>query len=178
MAEAKYTIAGNEGKRATRELLVTYLNVATYESPMWKPLGRTSSDSSIERDWSVDTKTGIYGEVFTSAKKPTKTQSFSDNDIIAGDEVQNHLIDIAVVREDVSEIVGQDVLIAHLYLNDTKSKPFAERYPASAVVMTTTGGEGGGMLVSDIDVTYGGTRETGTISNAGGTVTFTADGEE
>lgn len=178
MAEAKYTIAGDSGKRATRELLVTYLNVATYESPTWKPLGRTSSDSSIERDWSVETKTGIYGEVFTSAKKPTKTQSFSDNDIIAGDDVQNHLLDIAVVREDVSEIVGQDVLVAHLYLNDSSQKPFAERYPASAVVLTTTGGEGGGMLVSDIDVTYGGTRETGTISKAGDAVTFTPDSEE
>lgn len=168
-----YTIAGDSGKRATRELLVTYLNIGTYESPSWKPLGRTSSDSSIERDWGVDTKTGIYGEVFTSAKKPTKTQSFSDNDIIAGDEVQNHLLDIAVVREDVSEIVNQDVLIAHLYLNDSANKPFGERYPASAVVMTTTGGEGGGMLVSDIDVTYGGTREVGTVAKAGDTVTFT-----
>lgn len=175
---ATYKIAGDSGKRATRELLVTYLNVASYDDPIWKPLGRTSSDSSIERDWSVETKTGIYGEVFTSAKKPTKTQSFSDNDIIAGDDVQNHLLDIAVVKEDVSKIVGQDVLIAHLYLNDNENKPFAERYPASAVVMTTTGGEGGGMLVSDIDVTYGGTREVGTISKVGDTVTFTVDSVE
>lgn len=178
MAEAKYKIAGTAGKRATRELLVTYLNVATYESPKWAPLGRTSSDSSIERDWSVDTKTGIYGEVFTNAKKPVKTQSFSDNDIIAGDDVQNHLLDIAVVKEDVAEIVNQDVLIAHLYLTDSSDKPFAERYPSSAVVMTTTGGEGGGMLVSDIDVTYGGTREVGTVTSTGGTVTFAADSEE
>lgn len=178
MSEKKYTIAGASGKRATRDLLVTYLNVGTYESPTWAPLGRTSSDSSIERDWSVETKTGIYGEVFTNAKKPTKTQSFSDNDIIAGDDVQNHLLDIAVVKEDVSSVVGQDVLIAHLYLTDDASKPFAERYPSSAVVMTTTGGEGGGMLVSDIDVTYGGAREVGTVTNAGGTVTFTADSAE
>lgn len=178
MAENTYTIAGGNGKRATRELLVTYLNTGTYESPAWAPLGRTSSDSSIERDWSVDTKTCIYGDVFTSAKKPTKTQSFSDNDIIAGDKVQNHLLNIAVVKEDVSEIVNQDVLIAHLYLTDSADKPFAERYPSSAVVMTTTGGEGGGMLVTDIDVTYGGVRETGTISNTGGTVTFTADGKK
>lgn len=33
MADKTYTIAGGSGKRATRELLVTYLNTGTYESP-------------------------------------------------------------------------------------------------------------------------------------------------
>lgn len=177
MADKTYSIAGTSGKRATRDLLVVYLNTGTSEAPVWSPLGRTSTDSSIEYDWSTDTKTGIYGEVFTSAKTPTMTQSFSESDILAGDAVMNHLLDVSVVRKDVSEVTNQDCLIAHLYLTDSSGKPFAERYPSSTVILTTTGGEGGGMLASDVEVTYGGTRETGTISKAGDTVTFTADSE-
>lgn len=172
MSDLQYQISGAKGKRASRQQMVTYLNVATYSAPAWKPLGRTTADSSIERDFGVETKTGIYGEVFTDAKAPTKNQNFSGNDLLAGDEVLNHLINIAVADEDISEVVSQDVLIAHLYLIDGDGNAFAERYPASAVVMTTTGGEGGGMLAADIDVTYGGKREIGTVKKTNDGIEF------
>ena len=83
---------------------------------------------------------------------------------------------MAIVRRSISEALNQDILIAHLYLTDTEGKPFAERWKSSSVLLTTNGGAGGDMLASDIEVTYGGERETGTISKgSGGAIEFTAD---
>ena len=53
---------------------------------------------------------------------------------------------------------------------------FAERYSGASVSVTRIGGAGGGNLEISCDITYGGTRTLGTVSNSAGTVTFKADG--
>jgi hypothetical protein len=173
---AKYTIKGNTGESAARDLMIAYLNTGTSSAPVWSPMGRTVEDSSVEYDYSQETKTDILGETHVTAKTPTATQTFSGNNLIAGDAVLNHILDMAIVRRSISEALNQDILIAHLYLTDTEDKPFAERWKSSSVLLTTNGGAGGDMLASDIEVTYGGERETGTISKgSGGAIEFTAD---
>lgn len=172
---AKYTIKGNTGEAASRDLMITYLNTGTTDAPVWSAMGRTVEDSSVEYDYSQETKTDILGETRVTAKTPTVTQTFSGNNLLAGDAVLNHILDMNVVRRNISEALNQDVLIAHLYLTDSEDKPFAERWKSSSVLMTTNGGAGGEMLASDIEVTYGGERVTGTISKgAGGAIEFTA----
>ena len=68
-----------------------------------------------------------------------------------------------------------DMMIAHLYAGATDDEAFAERYSACCVKPTGLGGSGGGSLGMPIDVTYGGTRTTGTAKVANGVVTFTAE---
>lgn len=173
---ATYTIKGNTGEAASRDLMITYLNTGTSAAPVLSAMGRTVEDSSIEYDYSQETKTDILGETHTTAKKPTLTQTFSGNNLLAGDAVLNHILDMNVVRRNIAEALNQDVIIAHLYLTNSEDKPFAERWKSSSVLLTTNGGAGGDMLASDIEVTYGGERETGTISKGSdGTITFTAD---
>ena len=70
------------------------------------------------------------------------------------------------------------MLVVHLYAGTKDTAVFAERYSSCAVEPTSLGGEGGGSIGMPIEVTFGGTRTTGTASVSNGTVTFTADGAE
>lgn len=173
---SKYTITTTgDGVSATREMMIAYLNTGTKATPVWSPMGAKVTDSNIEYDWSIENNTDILGNAYTTAKTAQMTQSFSGNEIVAGDEVMNHLVDLAVVQKSAVKLVNQDCLIVHTYLKNGDGEAFAERYPASSVVPTTLGGEGGAALVSDIDVTYGGARSVGSATVTDGVVTFTED---
>lgn len=171
----KFTISTGDGVSAAREMLVTYLNTGTSASPTWSAMGLKVTDSNIEYDWSQETNTDILGNTFTTAKTAQMTQTFSGNEIVGGDAVMNHLADLAIVQKSAAMLTNQDLLIVHLYLKDEDGNAFAERYPQSSVIPTTNGGEGGGMLVSDVDASYGGERVTGTATVANKVVTFTPD---
>lgn len=176
MAEPKYTISTETGKSATRDKLITALNIGTDASPDWKPLGKHVEDSNIEFDYSEEDRQDILGNSYTQVKNPKKTQDFSGNNFIGGDELMNYLIDLAVVKNDFSALAAQECLILHTYLKDSTGKTFAERYSECTVLPSTLGGEGGGVLISDVTVKYGGTRTTGTATySAGSGITFTPD---
>lgn len=173
---SKYTITtAGEGVSATREMMIAYLNTGTTATPVWSPMGAKVTDSNIKYDWSIENNTDILGNAYTTAKTAQMTQSFSGSEIVAGDEVMNHLVDLAVVQKNAAKLVNQDCLIVHTYLKNSDGEAFAERYPASSVVPTTLGGEGGATLVTDIDVSYGGARSIGSATVSDGVVTFTED---
>lgn len=172
----KYNIVTTgEGVSATREMMITFINTGTAEAPVWAAMGAKVTDSSIDYDWSVESSTDILGNSYSSAKTAQMSQTFGGSEIIAGDAVMNHLVDLAVVQKNAPKLMNQDCLIVHTYLKNEDEKTFAERYPASAVLPTTIGGEGGAALVTDIDVTYGGARATGTAEKTADGITFTPD---
>lgn len=176
MAEPKYTISSGTGKSAKREMLITALNTGTSSSPAWSAIGKKVEESSISLDWGEETKEDILGHVYTNAKKPTKEQEFSGNNFIGGDDFMNYVADLVIVREDYVAITQQECMIIHTYLTDSAGKAFAERYSECALLMSTIGGEGGGVIVSDVTVKFGGTRTTGTATySADGGITFTPD---
>lgn len=177
MADTYTITTSGEGISATREMMIAYLNTGTADAPVWSAMGAKVTDSNIEYDWSIETNTDILGATYTRAKTAQMTQSFSGAEIVAGDKVMNQLVNLAVVQKSAAQLVKQDCLIVHTYLKNGEGNSFAERYPASAVVPTTIGGEGGGFLVSNIDVTYGGTRSKGSATVAEGVVTFTSEVE-
>lgn len=175
MAETFTIVTAGEGASAIREMMITYLNTGTADAPVWFPMGTKVAESNVEYDWGVETKTDILGNTFASAKNAQMSQSFSGAEIIAGNAVMNRLADLAIVKKSAALLVNQDCLIVHTYLQNGEKAAFAERYPASSVIPTTLGGEGGGALVTDIEVTYGGARVVGTAKVADGSVTFTPD---
>ena len=138
MAE-KYSIAGNTGESPLREQIVTYLNTTSSAQPVWSPMGRTVEDSSIDADYSEDSKTDIFGTVWNSAKKPKREQEFSDSNLLAGDAVMNRVLDLCIVQQNMAELQNQDCLVVYLFLQDSSGKAFAERYPNSTVLMTSIG---------------------------------------
>lgn len=162
------------GQTVARELLVAFLNTGPADTPVWSPVGKRVEDSSIEMDWSTETKVDIFGLTYVTGKKATKTQTFEPWELDAGDEAQKKIWNLAVRENNVNALLAQDMLIAHLYAGDT-GKNFAERYTSCSVLPTTLGGEGGGSVGMAIEVTYGGERTVGTVSVVEGDTTFTPE---
>lgn len=163
-----------EGQTVARELLIAYLNTGTSaSSPTWSPVGKRVEDSSIEMDWSVESKTDIFGNTYSNGKKATKTQTFDPCELDAGDAAQQKIWNLAIQNNDVNGLLNQDMLIVHAYAGTAGTAVFAERYSNCAVIPTSLGGEGGGTIGMPIEVTYGGTRTVGTAAIADGEVTFT-----
>lgn len=172
MAELEFNTT--PGQTVARELLIAYLNTGSAEAPVWSPVGKRVEDSSIELDWSTETKLDIFGDTYTTGKKATKTQSFDPWELDASDAAQRKIWNLAIRDNDVNALLNQDMLIAHFYVGADGN--FAERYTSCAVLPTGLGGEGGGSVGMPIDVTYGGTRTLGSVAKGeGGAITFTPD---
>lgn len=162
------------GQTIEREKLILYLNTGTTAIPVWSAIGKRVTDSSVEYDWSTETSTDIFGDVYTKVKKPTQTQTFDPCDLDAGDAAQLRIWNDAIKDKNITAMGAYDVLLVHLYAGTADSAMFAERYTSTTIVPTGLGGEGGGTIGMPIDVTFGGTRTVGTAAIAGGVVTFTA----
>ena len=178
MADMTFNTAA--GQTVGREMMIAYLNTAEGDSPSapkWSPIGKRVEDSSIEFDWQTETKVDIFGNTYTTGKKPTKTQTFDPCELDGDDKAQIKIWNLAIKDEAVNALLNQDMLIVHLYAGTAKTAVFAERYSACSILPSSIGGEGGGSIGMPIDVTYGGTRTTGTASIAGGEVTFTEGGQ-
>lgn len=161
------------GETIARELMILYLNTGTTAQPVWSPLGKRVEDSSAELDWSDETIQDILGDTYTTLKKPVMTQSFDPYRLDSGDAAIEKIWQLAIEEHNAQALANMDVLLVHFYAG-TAGTPFAERYSSSAIKPTGLGGEGGGSLEMPIDVTFGGTRTTGTASkNSSGVVTFT-----
>ena len=165
------------GQTVGRELLIAYLNTGESGTPVWSPIGKRVEDSSIEYDWKNESKVDIFGDTYTTGKKPTKTQTFEPCELDGADAAQQKIWNLAIKDNNINALLNQDMLIVHLYAGTANTAVFAERYSACSVLPTSLGGEGGGSIGMPIEVTYGGTRSVGTAAVSDGTVTFTPDGQ-
>lgn len=164
-----------QGQTVARELLILYLNTAESESPVWSPVGKRVEESSMEYDWGEESKTDIFGQIYSSLKKPTITQTFDPWELDAGEAAQKKIWNLSVKEQDAQALANQDMLVVHRYAGTADTAVFAERYESCAVKPSGLGGEGGGSVGMPIDVTFGGKRTIGTASVADGAVTFTPD---
>ena len=164
------------GETIARELLILYQNTGTYASPAWATIGKRVEDSAVEYDWSDETVQDILGDTYGSMKKPVVTQSFDGYKLDAGDSAVVADWEDAIKNHNPQALCNKDLLMVHHYAGTT-SAPFAERYPSSMIKPTSLGGPGGGNLEMPFDVTFGGKRETGTVSkdSTTGAITFTKD---
>lgn len=172
---ADLTFKTKEGQTVDRALLILFLNVGTADEPSWAQVGKRVEESSAEYDWGEETKTDILGDTYTSLKKPTITQSFDPCELDAGDKAQLKIWNAAIKDQDVQALSNMDMMVVHLYAGPADGDAFAERYNACCVKPTSLGGGGGGNIGMPIDVTYGGSRATGTAKVNDGVVTFTAE---
>lgn len=159
------------GQVVDRKLLILYLNTGTNSSPTWSPIGKRVEDSSMEFDYGDESKTDIFGEVYTTMKKPVITQSFEPCELDSGDVAQVKIWNQAIRDQDVAAMVNNDLLVVHAYAGTAETAVFAERYEACMVKPASLGGSAN--VGMPIDVTFGGTRTVGTAAVADGTVTFT-----
>lgn len=170
---ADLTFNTTAGAVVERKLLILYLNTGTAAAPVWSAVGKRVEDSSMEYDWGEETKTDIFGETYTTMKKPTITQTFDPCELDSGDVAQVKLWNQSIKDQDVSAMANNDLLVVHTYAGTADTAVFAERYSAC---MVKPSGLGGSTNVGmPIDVTFGGKRTKGTAAVAAGVVTFTAE---
>lgn len=167
------TFNTKENQTIDRDLLILYLNTGEADAPVWSPVGKHVDDSSMEFDWSDESKTDILGDTYTTMSKPKITQSFDPWEMDSGDKAQMKIWNAAIRDQDTNALTNMDMLVAHLYAGTANTAVFAERYTACGVKPNSLGGAGGGKLGMAIDVTYGGARTVGTVALKDGTVTFT-----
>ena len=160
------------GAVVERKLLILYLNTGTATEPVWSPIGKRVEDSSAEYDWGEESKTDIFGNTYTTMKKPTITQSFDPCELDAGDVAQVRIWNQAIKDQDVTAMTNNDLLVVHAYAGTADSGVFAERYSACMVKPSSLGGSSN--VGMPVDVTFGGKRTTGTAAVSEGGVTFTA----
>lgn len=170
---ADMTFNTPSGQTIDRKLMLCFGNTATYASPSWHVMGKRVEDSSMEFDWGEESKKDIIGNTYANMKAPIVTQSFEPCELDSEDEYQVKLWNLAVKDQDAAALANQDLLVVHLYAGDETSGFFAERYPSSLVKPASLGGEGGGNLTMPVDVTFGGARETGTVTMNNGVPTYT-----
>lgn len=172
---ADLTFNTTSGQTIDRELLIAYLNTGTTSAPVWSAIGKRVEDSSVEMDWSQESKQDILGNTFTTMKKPTMTQTFDPIPLDAGDAAAVKMWNMAVKDHDAQALSNQDMMIGHFYADSGEAK-FAERYESCAIAVTSIGGEGGGTLNIVSEITYGGTRTLGTVKKgSSGSIEFTAE---
>ena len=172
---ADLTFNTTSGQTIDRELLIAYLNTGTTSAPVWSAIGKRVEDSSVEMDWSQESKQDVLGNTFTTMKKPTMTQTFDPIPLDAGDAAAVKMWNMAVKDHDAQALSNQDMMIGHFYADSGEAK-FAERYESCAIAVTSIGGEGGGTLNIATEITYGGTRTLGTVKKGvSGSIEFTAD---
>jgi len=170
---ADMTFNTNPGAVVARKMLILYLNTGTADAPVWSAVGKRVEDSSMEYDWGEESKTDIFGEVYTTLKAPVITQAFDPCELDAGDVAQVKIWNQAIKDQDVAAMANNDMLVVHTYAGDAKSGVFAERYASCSVKPSGLGGSAN--VDMPVDVTYGGTRTKGTATVAAGAVTFKAE---
>lgn len=168
MADATFNTTG--GQTIERKLLMLFLNTGTSADPIWSIIGKRVEDSSVEFDWSKDSKQDILGNVNTTMNKPIITQSFDPVNLDSAEAAYVKLWNLAVHDQDVSALANLDMLMVHAYVG-SENAFFAERYDGCAVEIKSLGGAA--TVDMPFDVTFGGKRTTGTAAIANGTVTFT-----
>lgn len=160
------------GAVVARKMLLLFLNTGSPETPAWSVIGKRVEDSSMEYDWSDESKTDILGDTYTTMKEPIITQTFDPCELDSGDTAQVKIWNQSIKDHDVAAMCNNDLLVVHTYAGTASTAVFAERYPSSAVKPSGLGGSNN--VGMPIDVTFGGERSVGTASVSGGNVTFTA----
>lgn len=127
----------------------------------------------MEYDWGEESKTDIFGEIYTTLKTPVITQTFDPCELDSGDVAQVKIWNQAIKDQDTGAMTNNDMLVVHTYAGTANTGVFAERYAACAVKPSGLGGSAN--VGMPIDVTYGGTRTKGTAKVADGAVTFTPE---
>lgn len=168
---ADLTFNTKAGAVVERKLLILYLNTGTDSAPTWAAIGKRVEDSSMEYDWGEESKTDIFGNTYTTMKRPTITQTFDPCELDSGDTAQVKIWNMAIKDQDVAAMTNNDLLVVHAYAGTATSSVFAERYKACMVKPSGLGGSSN--VGMPIDVTFGGERSTGTAAVSNGVVTFT-----
>lgn len=156
------------GVKATRKLLMTYVDVSDGGTPEWELVGRGVEDSSIELNPNTETTTDILGITETAVTKWEPNQSFDPNTVKGGSKLNHKLHQIW--QNKTPELLSKfNVLIVYAYLGET-NKFEAEMQKNCTINITSIGGSA--YVDMPIEISLSNDSTKGTVSIADGVPTF------
>ena len=158
------------GVKATRKLLMTFVDVSDSGTPEWEIVGRGVEDSSIELNPQTETATDILGITETSVEKWEPNQSFDPNTVQGGSKLNFKLHKIW--QDKKPELLSKfNVLIVYAYLGETSTFE-AEVQKNCTINITSLGGSA--YVDMPIEISYSNDSTKGTVTISDGVPTFTA----
>lgn len=156
------------GVKAARKLLMTFVNVATSESPEWELVGRGVEESALELNPNTETVTDILGITDTSVTKWEPNQSLDPNTVKGGSKLNFKLHQIW--QDKTPELLSQfDVLIVYAYIGDASTFE-AELQHNCTINITSIGGSA--YVDMPIEISYSNDITKGTVTISDGQPTF------
>lgn len=157
------------GVKATRKLLMTYVDVSDSGTPEWELVGRGVEDSSIELNPNTETTTDILGITETAVTKWEPNQSFDPNTVKGGSKLNYKLHEIW--QNKTPELLSKfNVLIVYAYIGETNNFE-AEMQKNCTINITSLGGSA--YVDMPIEISFSNDSVKGTVSIADGVPTFT-----
>ena len=156
------------GVKATRRLLMTFVDVGDSSTPEWEIVGRGVEDSSIELNPNTETTTDILGITETAVTKWEPNQSFDPNTVKGGSKLNFKLHEIW--QNKTPELLSKfNVLIVYAYIGESENFE-AEVQKNCTINITSIGGSA--YVDMPIEISFSNDIEKGTVSIADGVPTF------
>ena len=156
------------GVKATRRLLMTFVDVGEGSTPEWELVGRGVEDSSIELNPNIETTTDILGITETAVTKWEPNQNFDPNTVKGGSKLNFMLHKIW--QDKTPELLSKfDVLIVYAYIGESENFE-AEIQKNCTINITSIGGSA--YVDMPIEISFSNDIEKGTVSIDKGVPTF------
>lgn len=158
------------GVKASRKLLMTFVDVSDTDSPEWELVGRGVEDSAIELNPNTETVTDILGITETSVTKWEPNQSFDPNTVKGGSKLNFKLHKIW--QDKTPELLSKfSVMIVYAYVGEGTTFD-AEVQKNCTINITSIGGSA--YVDMPIEIQFSNDSQKGTVTIADGVPTFTA----
>ena len=159
----------DNGVKAARKLLKTYVNVASSDTPDWFLVGSGVEDSAIELNPNTETVTDILGITTTDVTKWEPNQSFDPFTVKGGSKLAEKLHEIWINK--TPELLSQfEVLVVYSYVGDESAGYDAELQKNCTINITSIGGSAN--VDMPIEISYSNDSTRGTVTYADGTPVF------
>jgi hypothetical protein len=161
-----------EGVKAARKLLRTYVNVGTTSAPDWFLVGSGVEESAIELNPNVETSTDILGVTTNDVTKWEPNQSFDPFTVKGGSTLAFKLHQIWLDKK--PELLSQfEVLVVYKYVGEEASGYDAELQKNCTINITSIGGSA--YVDMPIEINYSNDSTKGTVVFEDGKPNFTAE---
>jgi hypothetical protein len=160
----------DNGIKAARKLLRTYVNVGTKENKEWELLGQGIEDSSIETNFESETVNDILGNSETSVTSASPSQSFDPFTVRGGSKLAFMLHEIWLNKQ-YEKLSQFEVLTVYKYVGEETDGYDADIQEGCTITFDRIGGSA--YVDMPITINYSDNKQRGTVKFAQGEPLFT-----
>ena len=149
--------------------VAVFLNTSTFETPIWKRIGKGVTGLTLNYNPQVSTEQYIHEDSATSSTDSYQVAQDLPMTCYAGEPVFDHLDAIRMARG-VGSAAACDLLIVYLYT----TSPYKAERNAGNIAINDFGGDAGAPVVLNATISFNGDPVRGTATVVGGAPVFTA----